>query len=258
MIERATDRFRGPEAKVVEGLLRHYYASAAPDDLEGRDNSDLYGAALCHWQLARRRAPGTANLRVYTPSVGEDGWQTQHSVIDVVTDDMPFLLDSVLMAIEGEDLGVHLVAHPVLECGRDEDGLLRMVAGYGSGGGAPVVESLIHIEFDRIADASAADRLCDKVTAVLDDVRNAVNDWQTMRASAEAIIEELDEPIPGVADDDRHETAALLRFLLDDHFTFIGYREYELIQDGDTRPTSCRSTTPGVASSPARRRVGDR
>jgi glutamate dehydrogenase len=230
LVERAQRRFPGPDVKVVEGLLRRYYASVAPDDIEARALDDLYGAALSHWQLARTRRPDEHRLRAYTPSVTQDGWQTPHSVIDIAVDDMPFLVDSVMMAIERRELNVHLLAHPVFDAERSADGILTALAGYGEGEGSPIRESFIHVEFDRVADA-VLQGLEAEIGDVLLDVRAAVADWVAMQERATTIVSDLATPIPGVPDGERTEAAALLDYLLDDKFTFLGYREYTLAED---------------------------
>ncbi len=227
MCERADQRFDDPEAQIIEALLSRYYATVAPDDLDGRDVDDLYGAALCHRQLARHRQPDEPNIRVYTPVIGEDGWQTPHSVVDIVTTDKPFLVDSVMSALETRGLAIHLLAHPVIEALRDEAGILTAVEPRGEDTEA-ATESLIHVEIDRIDNDDELDRLADELRSVLRDVGAANRDWPAMRARAIEIAAELDTPVATVSDTDRAEARDLLTFLADDQFTFLGYRQYDL------------------------------
>ena len=90
--------------------MRAYYANAAPDDLAGRSDLDLYGAALAHWHLARLRRPGELKVHVYKPNVEEHGWESPHTVVETVVDDMPFLVDSVTMEVTRHGSAIHLVA----------------------------------------------------------------------------------------------------------------------------------------------------
>ena len=83
----------------TERFLRRYYRHVATEDLLARVPEDLLGAALSHRQLAASRPAGTANVHVFTPTVEENGWSCGHSVIQIVTDDMPFLVDSVTAAL---------------------------------------------------------------------------------------------------------------------------------------------------------------
>ena len=100
--------------------MREYYRWVPPEDLVGRDALDLYGAALAHWKFLEQRAPGEAKVRVYNPSFEQHGWQSTHTVVEMATDDMPFLVDSVTMALTRRSHGIHLLLHPVVRARRDE------------------------------------------------------------------------------------------------------------------------------------------
>ena len=114
------------------------------------DADHLAHAALAHWQLGARRAPATPIVRVHTPTVASEGWDAPHTMIDIVNDDMPFLVDSVTMAIDRHDLGIHLVVHPVLDVQRADDGALVAL---GPGARDRRRESWVHVEVDRETSA---------------------------------------------------------------------------------------------------------
>ena len=84
--------------------------------------ADLYGAALSHWNFARKREPGYARVRVFNPTIEEHGWQSTHTLIEIVNDDMPFLVDSVTMEVNRHGLTLHLIIHPIVAVLRDKDG----------------------------------------------------------------------------------------------------------------------------------------
>src|SRR5437764_7802205 len=229
LLERATtyirSRLHGPSAQNAENLLRAYWERVPSEDLVGRDPVDLAGAALAHLHFAERRAPGSAKVRVYTPTFDDHGWASTHSVVEVVVEDMPFLLDSVSMELVRQGCGLHLVVHPVVPVSRDDDGHLTAV-------GTGPHEAFIHVEIDRQAAGGRMDDLRDGLVAVLDDVRAAVEDWATMRARAQMLAAELQErPPPGDARE-ISEARDFLRFMADDHFVFLGFREYDLVHDG--------------------------
>ncbi|MER7990164.1 NAD-glutamate dehydrogenase [Streptomyces noursei] len=232
---------RGLDPDTLAGYLQRYYLHTAPEDLADRDPVDVFGAALSHYRLAERRPQGTANVRVHTPTVEENGWTSSHSVVEVVTDDMPFLVDSVTNELSRQGRGIHVVIHPQLLVRRDVTGELIEVLdvnGEVHGGGRraaelphdAVVESWIHVEIDRETDRDDLKQITADLLRVLSDAREAVEDWDKMRSTALRIAEEL--PGEPIADDIRaeevEEARELLRWLSDDHFTFLGYREYEL------------------------------
>ena len=94
--------------------MRAYYRGAPAEDLRGREPVDLYGAALSHWTFGRGREPDEALVRVYNPTFEQHGWQSPHTAIDIVSDDMPFLVDSVSMELSRREAGIHVLVHPVI------------------------------------------------------------------------------------------------------------------------------------------------
>ncbi|TJZ56083.1 NAD-glutamate dehydrogenase [Streptomyces piniterrae] len=234
---------RGLDSETLTGYLQRYYLHTAPEDLTDRDPVDVFGAALSHYRLAETRPQGTANVRVHTPTVEENGWTCSHSVVEVVTDDMPFLVDSVTNELSRQGRGIHVVIHPQVVVRRDVTGKLIEVLesadahgtnGRGKAAELPhdaVTESWIHVEMDRETDREDLKQITADLLRVLSDVREAVEDWEKMRSAALHIADDL--PKEPTADDLRdqeiEEARELLRWLSDDHFTFLGYREYELV-----------------------------
>ncbi|MFI1572203.1 NAD-glutamate dehydrogenase [Streptomyces anulatus] len=245
------DESARPGQDTVLAYLQRYYLHTAPEDLSGRDPVDVFGAAASHYRLAENRPQGTANVRVHTPTVEENGWTCSHSVVEVVTDDMPFLVDSVTNELSRQGRGIHVVIHPQVTVRRDVTGKLIEVLSGGPGlpksangrkGGKGVkaelphdalVESWIHVEIDRETDRADLQQITADLLRVLSDVRETVEDWGKMRDAALRIADDLPgEPLDDLADEEVEEARELLRWLAADHFTFLGYREYEL-KDSD-------------------------
>ncbi|WP_113703741.1 NAD-glutamate dehydrogenase [Nonomuraea lactucae] len=208
-------------------LLRFYYRHVAPEDLLDRNPVDVYGPAMSQKQLAEVRPQGRAVVRAYTPTLEENGWDPGHSVVEVVTDDMPFLVDSVTMELDRHDVGIHLVVHPQMRVRRDMTG--RMLGpGQEDVTGQMMAESWMHIEIDRQADPAVLKQLEEDLQRVLTDVRHAVEDFAKMRALAVQTAEDLSVNPPPLPPAEVEDSLDLLRWLADGHFTFIGYREYRL------------------------------
>lgn len=218
-------RWPEPEQDLVQWFVAEYFGRVADEDLLARTPANLYGAALSHWLLLRRPA-GAARMRVYNPDPEQHGWQSNHTAIQAVTDDMPFLVDSLTMACNRLGLAVHLVIHPTLCVTRDPAGAVSALSDC-----AAPTDACLHFEVDRVEDAERLQEIQDELLQVLGEVRVAVGDWPAMRASIEAASAEL--AAAPVAPDERDETREFLRWLLDDHFTLLGYRTYDLIETGD-------------------------
>jgi glutamate dehydrogenase len=241
-------------------VLRRFYRHVPYDDLADRAPADVLGAVRSGAELAAVRPQGTAKIRVWTPTREKSGWstgETAHTVVEVVTDDMPFLVDSVTAELTRLGHGIHVVFHPVFAVERDLVGRLRSVHDVDPPQQAPaaaLTESWMHLEIDRQADDPA--RLGSIEAAlrrVLSDVREAVEDWPKMRTAALALAEGLDgeqgeaAERAGVGYEELTAGQELLRWLADDHFTFLGYREYLLVQaDGEDTLRAVPGTGLGV------------
>jgi len=228
VVEFARGRLPEPAFVIVEPFLRHYYDFVDADDLQSRAIADLYGAALAHWQTAQRFVPGSERLRVYNPILEQHGWHSDHTVIEIVNDDMPFLVDSVSMAVNRLGLALHSVVHPVFRIWRGADGSIVHV-GQGAedaGDKQSQLASFIHFEVDRCGDAAKLDALRDDIARVLGDVRAAVEDWPKIVEIARATIKDMKARETGV---EGAEARAFLEWMADDHFTFLGQRDYELV-----------------------------
>lgn len=218
-------------------FVRRYFRHVPLDELTSRTPETFAGAALSHLRLAQERPAGTANVRVYNPSTEADGWSNPRTVIQVVTDDMPFLVDSVTGALVQAGIDIHLVVHPQLVVTRDAVGRLQSVEdrditkAFRGGAVGELAESWMLLSVDREGDQERRAGLEATVRAVLEDVRQAVEDWPKMRSRCLVLAAELESSPPPRAD--ASEVAIAIRFLrwmADNHFTFLGSRDYTLEQ----------------------------
>ncbi|MGH3350293.1 MAG: NAD-glutamate dehydrogenase domain-containing protein, partial [Nocardioides sp.] len=203
-----------------------YFRNVAPEELTGRSEADLAGAVGSHLALASSRPQGTAAVRILTPTTANDGWSAGgRSVVEIVVDDMPYLVDSVKTELYRRGLDVHLVVHPVIDVARDVTGSLE---GVNEG---DIRESWMHIEIDRLAP-DAAKEIVTGLEGVLEDVREVVEDEPRLhRRLAEIAAGLRYTPPNSVPREEAAEAAELLAWLAEDHFLLTGYREYRL--DGD-------------------------
>ncbi len=223
---RVRERWPGEDAERIAGFVRLFYQGVAPEDIAYSRIANLYGAALSQWNLAHQHTTGEPKIHVYDPDPEQHGWECQHSVVQIVTDDMPFLVDSVSMALNRRGQTVHLIIHPVFEVERDAAGrLLRLADQQDS---EQAAEAWMHFEIDRQIDEQALREIHADIARVLEDVRLTVSDWRPMRAQLDTVIEELNEAPAPVDAAERDEVCEFLRWVRDDHFTLLGYRRYDL------------------------------
>ncbi|MFN8079530.1 MAG: NAD-glutamate dehydrogenase [Kineosporiaceae bacterium] len=217
-------------------FLTRYYRYMPVEEMRSREPVDLAGAALSHRQAAATRPQGTAIVRTFTPTVEQHGWSAGHTVIEIITDDMPFLVDSVISELNRLGCGIHLIVHPQLVVRRTVTGELLEVLDLGPGdwhgGDHPhdsLVESWTHVEIDRQTLPSRQEEITRELRRVLEDVRVAVEDWPMMMTRVSEIISDLAvNPPVGIDQKEVAEARTLLAWLAEGNFTFLGYREYRL------------------------------
>ena len=209
-----------------------FYANALPADLALFSPEERARIAASIWSLAEKRKPNECKLRVFNPSPEKDGWSVDHTVIEIVQNDMPFLVDSVTGILQNYGLTVHIVFHPVL--------FIRRSAHHGAIGVTPVDakdavrESFTHIQIDHLFDGAQLAEIEKELKASLDAVGAAVQDWRAMRdrmqVTSQALVAPTNKKGDGKTEDgeDIEEVQAFLNWLADDNFTFLGYRELEL------------------------------
>jgi len=222
--------------KLVRHYLDQYVADVPIEDLEGRSAKIMAQIALRHLDFAAERKKGQAKLRIYNPSDKEHGYTSAHTFIEMINDDMPFLVNSVAAAINRHDLSVHITVHPIIRVERDAKGKLKSIYKIGSQKGQP--ESFIRIAMDRETDPKVLKKLESEIRGVLSDVRLAVRDWKKMSKKMLETCELLKFGPRRVDETLREESQAFLQWLSEDHFTFLGYREYKLI----ARSACCRAS----------------
>lgn len=236
VLQLCSSRLGADEAPAVAAFAGLWLRDIPPGDLAAREPQDLYGALLNHWRFAARRMPGTTLVRAYNPALDQQSWQSTHTVVELVNDDMPFLVDSVRMELNRNGLSVHLIVHPIVRVLRDGEGRLLGPAAPGEG----LAESFLHFEVDRISDPDKLRALEADLARVMSDVRRTVRDWQAMRGRVPEAIAELRPPASEVDPGYLGEVAEFLGWLADDHFIFMGSVTYDLVNEVGRDPDLVR------------------
>jgi len=247
LIAEAGTRMRGADPDIPEDFVTALFAHAVPEDLMHYDAGGLAALAADAWSLLAMRKVGMAAIRFDTfASVTGPEPRRGDSVLEIVNDDMPFLLDSVLGELAERGVAVHFVVHPIFAVTRDAAGRLVAFKGNKNGGGAPR-ESFIHLHVERIDDAAQRAEIVAALEQVLADVRAAVEDWRAMTARVRDVIADIRANPPPLQVGEVAEAVQFLDWLLADNFTFLGVRNYVL--DEDTGLTAVFETGLGVMRS---------
>ncbi|WP_027857208.1 NAD-glutamate dehydrogenase [Marinobacterium jannaschii] len=227
------ERLPEERAAVLKRFASIYYRSAAAEDLAQWRLDDLYGSTLACWQFLQRRDPGNPRVRVFNPDYEQHGWQSTHTVIEVLLEDMPFIVDSLRMEINRRNLTIHAIHNSVLNLCRNSDNQLESLLEPEYVGEDVVKESLVFIEIDRHTDQSQLVELEQIFLAILEDVRLAVDDFYQMVAQCELLQAEFENDIPGLPSPEVTEVRDFLQWL-ELNFTFLGYEAFRVATQGET------------------------
>ena len=246
-------------APEIGDLIRLYYRHIPAEEIVGDDPVDLVGAVRSHLQLAKHRMPGRPAVRLLNPTVAEDGWSREATVVQVVTDDMPYLVDSVAAEFARDGVQVQRIVHPIMVVSRDLTGELedvtqeaivrafRFFDGFSGDNPRAWLLTVVRNSAYSFLQQNRARELDNRITSVLGDVREVVEDAEKMAQTACQLAEDLETNPPSLPREATEEGARLLRWLADDHFTFLGYRRYELVDD--PRPDSDEPALRAVLAS---------
>ncbi len=211
------------------GEFASFYLEFFPRDTWlGRELSDLHGFVYGVWHLIQTGPKTGPKVSVFNPNLEEHGWMCGRTVVTVLARDMPFLVDSIRLELNRRDIPIHAVQSTVMSNSRDGRGKLKQVASpWGSKDDKASHEALIYIEISLHTEEGALADIKRSLETVLQDVDNVVSDYK-------AVLDRLDAARDNVA---KHreiatESIAFLSWLQESHFTFLGYREYDLVDAG--------------------------
>ncbi|WP_027467462.1 NAD-glutamate dehydrogenase [Deefgea rivuli] len=205
-------------------IIQSYYANVPEDDLQERAIEDWGGAVLAHRRMAAVRLPQQRLLRIYNPNLSEHGWQCRHTVIEIVQEDLQFLVDSVGIVLNQLKCTTHGVIHPIMDVARDDLGQLIPQA---SKPKTAIKESWMHFEINRISDAATLALIQNEINQALDSIAIAVADWPAMTDRVTEALEQLRATPTTQITPTIKETVAYLEWLLAGHFVFLGLRDYQ-------------------------------
>jgi len=236
VLEHVRQRLEPKRSGTTECFVKQFYDKVPPDDILDHTPDNLYGAALSLLGYAQTRPAAKAKVRVYNPRLEEQGWKSSHTIVEIINDDMPFLVDSVAAELNQLDTEVHLVIHPVMGVERDSNGKLKTLHEPGESGNGAISESFMHVQISE-QPSERHEAIRDGLERVLNDVRASVEDWMLMRGHCREVIAQLEKEPPALPDEEIASGLAFLKWLDDDHFTFLGYRHYNFEGKGDKAVT---------------------
>ena len=226
----------GKSAKPMKNFARALYSGAPFEDLSAYSEDELARLAEATFTLAGSRKPGTTTIQVHNPdSPTEGGALERVTVVDIINENMPFLLDSAMSELNERGLELRMVLHPIIDVARDAKGKLKDVSGNWRTAKKPVgnPESYIQIHVARIDSDLLRKDLAKALQRIFEDVRHCVEDWKSMLGHLDEAIQEYRTNPPPIPVEEIAEAVQFLEWLRDNNFTLLGMRQYDFVGSGE-------------------------
>lgn len=237
-----------PEQKEqITNFSKILFKNIARDDLDNRSDDDLYGATLSLWNEFVGFDGDAPFIRAFNPEIAKHGWQSTHTIVEIIVTDMPFLVDSVRMALNKMGITAHLLLHSPIGLTRDKQHKFTSFEEADSQHQDLIKQTVFLIEVDRQTSKNALDDLTNELMSVVNDVSLAVEDWQPMRSRLKAIIESFKTSKCPASAKEKKQSEKFLAWLNDHNFTLMGYRSYSAKGiEGDYRWVADNDTSLGL------------
>lgn len=223
-------------APLVEQFAELLYNNISHMDLAHRNDSDMYGATLSLWNSLNDHQDNSPVIKVFNPQVSKHGWKSSHTIIEIIISDMPFLVDSVRIALSRLGLSPHLMLNSPIKLVRDKSGnITKLAPSSDSKFKATSTETVFFIEIDRQSEQGTLDNITEELKSVMSDISITVNDWQAMTKRLQEVIASTKKSKLPCGDTEKSESLEFLHWILDNNFTLLGYRSYDVkTLKGDT------------------------
>ena len=221
LIEKKVPSATAPLVKQFAELL---YRNISTLDLDHRNDSDMYGATLSLWNTLNDHQDDKPVIKVFNPQVSKNGWKSSHTIIEIIVKDMPFLVDSVRIALSRLNLTPHLMLNSPIKIIRDKSkSITQLSSSVDQSFKSTSVETVFFIEIDRQNDAKVLTNIAKELHSVVSDISVTVNDWKPMKARLSAVIDEVKKSKLPCSKEEQEDSISFLDWILADNFTLLGY-----------------------------------
>lgn len=228
LYERLTPHFPKDKQADLRVLIDNLFKHASMHDLVSYELTDLAGLVVSLWRTLQQHQSGHQQVAVFNPNVEENEWQSPHTIVTVLHEDVPFVIDSVRLTLNRLGVNIHTIFHASLGVARTKSGE------FDSFDKNNPRELLLCIEVDRTTVASERDDIAKAINGVVDEVKRVITDYPKILQKTQDAVADFKQGTQPVDKDDLAEAEVFMKWLGDNHFTFLAYDEYE-IEDGKVK-----------------------
>ena len=227
LAERLSQDVSKNQAVAIEKFTEVYYAATPTQELDNRKLDDLYGATLACWGFVQNTKKHS-KIRVFNPDFEEHGWQSPHTIIEIVHKDVPFLVDSIRMELNRREMSIHFINHAVMSIKRAHNGDLDLSSSFELKEGPS--EAVIYIEVDLHTDEKILESLTHSLHEIMSEICLVVDDYLIFKEKGLQALDWIKESKGPFSSQDTAEASAFLEWLVDNHFTFLGSEDFNITE----------------------------
>lgn len=221
------------ESVLVNQFVDQLFASTFIEEFENRRVSDMLGLVMSAWKFSYSHKGSKAKIDVFNPNLEDHNWQTPHTVLVVLQENMPFIVDSIRLTLSNRMVKIHSIQYANIHCDRNKSGDISKLLGNSAKNTQCNDEALIFIEIDRHSDEASQASLLKSIESVMSEVSTMVGDYEKMLGRKQEVVESLNEKnYKGFSGETLEEGKAFLNWMEDERFIFLGCVDYAL-SDGD-------------------------
>ena len=218
-------------AALVEQFATLLYGNVSTLDLAHRNDSDMYGATMSLWNSLNGHKDDQPVIKVFNPEVSKHGWKSSHTIIEVIVADMPFLVDSLRIALNRQGVSPHLMINTPIQVVRDKNQqIVQLAPAADKQIKNAKTETVFFIEIDRQDDVEVLKAIADDLGSVGSDISLAVSDWQLMLDKLNVVIADVKKAKVPCAKEEKTDALEFLEWIANNNFTLMGYRSYDVKQ----------------------------
>jgi glutamate dehydrogenase len=229
VVELIRQKVPSETAPLVEQFSNLLYKNISTLDLAHRNDSDMYGATLSLWNSLNDHQDNTPIIKVFNPQVSKNGWKSSHTIIEIIIRDMPFLVDSIRIALSRLGVTPHLMLNSPIKLVRDKShNITQLSTSSDKKMKSTSIETVFFIEIDRQSEQDVLDNIASELHSVVNDIDITVDDWQLMQNRLSEVIADTKKAKVPCSKKEQSDSLGFLEWLLDNNFTLLGYRSYDV------------------------------
>jgi glutamate dehydrogenase len=214
------EKLSGADLKLFKKFIKEFYKNTNPRDFFGYKDDDILHFALISFKAVQIKEKNSFKVNCLND-------HKNITIFNIVNDDKPFLLDSIIIEFENRELAVKNIIHPILSISRDSENKIKNLSPFSSENN----ESIIQLHCEKIHDEDEINSIIIEIDKILETCDLVVADWPNMLKLAGEAKEHMLNCKNKIDNVNIDEFIDFIEWIENNNFIFLGITEYQLLSD---------------------------